>query len=84
MVLMKILKKVGKIHKINNAMNLCSKKNQNERNKIDTCKTLNITLSPEEIMAVEDIDDLSPPELLVRAQGLEFMLESEKNLREEK
>lgn len=39
--------------------------------------------TPEEIMAVEDIDDLSPPELLVRAQGLEFLLESEKNLREE-
>lgn len=37
--------------------------------------------TPEEIMDVEDIGDLTPPELLVRAQGLEFLLESEKQLR---
>jgi len=39
--------------------------------------------TPEEIMAVEDLESLSPPELLIRAQGLEFLLESEKNLRQE-
>jgi hypothetical protein len=39
--------------------------------------------SPEEIMAIEDLDELSYPELITRAQGLEFLLESEKNLREE-
>jgi len=41
------------------------------------------TRSAEEIMAVEDMEDLTPPELLIRVQGLEFLLESERSLRVE-
>lgn len=39
--------------------------------------------SPEEIMAVDNLEDLSPPEMLTRVQGLEFLLESERSLRQE-